>query len=161
VHAAGAPIIQNLYPDDLAHCYGCGRLNAAGLHVHSTWDGAEAVARFTPQPWHISLPGFVYGGLVASLIDCHAMAAAAAASAHAAGQKVGQAPLARFVTASLKVDYLQPTPLGPEIELRARPREATARKTIVDVTVTVNGVTTARGEVVAVRMPESMRRNGS
>jgi hypothetical protein len=25
--------LQDLYPDDFAHCYGCGRLNAHGLHV--------------------------------------------------------------------------------------------------------------------------------
>ena len=152
--------VQSFYPDDLAHCYGCGRLNARGLHIESTWDGKDAVARFTPEPWHISLPGFVYGGLVASLIDCHAMAAAAAASAEQAGQRVGAGPLPRFVTASLKVEYVLPTPLGPALELRAHPREASARKMIIDVSVTVNGVVTARGEVVAVRMPESMRRDG-
>ena len=155
-----SPVVQDFYPDDFAHCYGCGRLNARGLHVQTRWKGDEAVARFTPQPWHISLPGFVYGGLLASLIDCHAMAAAAAASEHAQGRRIGDAPVPRFVTASLKVDYLQPTPLGLELELRARPREAGPRKMILDVTVAVNGVVTARGEVVAVRMPDAMRQNG-
>jgi len=38
--------LQDLYPDDFAHCYGCGRLNADGLHVKSEWHDDEAVARF-------------------------------------------------------------------------------------------------------------------
>jgi hypothetical protein len=25
--------IQDLYPDDFAHCYGCGRVNVNGLHL--------------------------------------------------------------------------------------------------------------------------------
>jgi len=40
--------LQDLYPDDFSHCYGCGRLNADGLHVKSEWHDGEAVARFQP-----------------------------------------------------------------------------------------------------------------
>ncbi|MEN9935662.1 MAG: hypothetical protein RLZZ387_2241, partial [Chloroflexota bacterium] len=131
---------QDLYPDDFAHCYGCGRHNQHGLHVRSVWEGDEAVARFTPQPFHMAVPGFVYGGLIASLVDCHAMGAAALAAMRAAGQAEGQAP--RFVTGALHVDYLRPTPLGPELELRARVREQTGRKAVVEVTVAAGGVVT-------------------
>src|SRR3712207_9109050 len=77
--------LQDLYPDDFSHCYGCGRLNADGLHVKSEWRDGECVARFRPAPHHIALPGFVYGGLVASLADCHAMATGAGAAMVAAG----------------------------------------------------------------------------
>jgi len=117
------------------------------------------VARYTPGPEQISLPGFVYGGLIASLIDCHAMATAAATAERSAGFAIGDRAMPRFVTASLQVRYLKPTPLGPEIELRARVRESTEKKSIVDVTVSVEGFATARGEVVAVIMPENMRAN--
>ena len=76
-----------------------------------------------------------------------------AAAAALADQPPGaEAP--RFVTASLKVDYLRPTPLGPLLELRGRVVDLTGRKAVVAVTVTVDGVITARGEVVAVRMPD-------
>ena len=149
--------VQDFYPDDFAHCHGCGRLNDRGLHVRTIWTGTDAIARFTPEPWHIALPGFVYGGLIASLIDCHAIGTAAAAAEQAEGRAIGQADAPRFVTASLKVDYLRPTPLGPELELRATPREVGPRKVLVDVTVAADGAVTARGEVVAVRMPDSMR----
>ena len=150
--------IQDFYPDDFATCYGCGRLNANGLHVRSMWDGDEMVARFTPRPEHMSMPGFVYGGLLASLVDCHAMGTAAAAAERADGREIGEAPAPRFVTASLHVDYLKPTPLGDELELRAHVTLATARKSAVTVTVAVRGTITARGEVVAVRIPATMTR---
>jgi len=150
--------IQDFYPDDFATCYGCGRLNPHGLHVRSVWEGDETVARVTPRAEHMAMPGFVYGGLIASLVDCHAMGTAAAASERADGREIGEAPAPRFVTASLHVDYLKPTPLGPELELRAHVTLATARKAVVTVTVAVRGEVTARGEVVAVRIPASMEK---
>jgi acyl-coenzyme A thioesterase PaaI-like protein len=148
--------VQDYYPDDFAHCYGCGRLNGQGLHLRSRWDGDETVATFTPSPGHTALPGFVYGGLIASLIDCHAMGTAAAAALRADGLAVGAAPSPRFVTAALRVDYLKPTPLGPALELRARVRERTSRKVVIESTVSAGGVVTARGEAVAVPLPPSM-----
>jgi len=150
------PAVQDHYPDDVAHCYGCGRLNEEGLRLKSRWEGDEVVARFTPRPYHTAMPGFVYGGLVASLIDCHAMGTASAAAVRAAGGEVGDRPSPRFVTARLRVDYLKPTPLGPELEVRGRVREASERKAVVELTVAAAGVVTARGEVVAVRLPETM-----
>ncbi len=148
--------VQDFYPDQFAHCYGCGRLNPEGLQIQTRWEGDVAVARFTPRPEHIAVPGFVYGGLIASLVDCHSIGAAAAAVERAAGREIGAGEAPRFVTASLKVDFLKPTPLGPELEIRARPRTVSARKVVVDAEVVAGGVVTARGEVVAVKMPETM-----
>lgn len=151
---------QDRYPDDVAHCYGCGRLNPHGHQLKTHWDADETVTRFTPQPYHTAIPGYVYGGLIASLIDCHGTGTAAAA-AGVAGDEGGQGDppgglLPRFVTASLHVDYLRPTPLGPELEIRGRAREVTGRKVVVEARVLANGQVTARGTVVAVRMPEGM-----
>ena len=150
--------IQDQYPEDLSHCYGCGRLNEHGHQLKSHWDGEEAVARFTPRAEHIAVPGYVYGGLLASLIDCHGTGIAAAAGYRAAGREVGSEPALRYVTASLKVDYLKPTQLGPELEIRGRPKEVKGRKVVVAVMVLVGGVECARGEVVAVQMPEALAR---
>ena len=149
-------MLQDLYPDDFSHCYGCGRLNSHGLHVKSEWVDGEAVARFHPAPYHMALPGFVYGGLIASLVDCHAMATAAGASMVAAGATPGRDPTPRFVTASLRVDFLRPTPLGPELLLRASPAEVGERKVIVSVSLTAEGMECARGHVIAVRAPAEM-----
>jgi acyl-coenzyme A thioesterase PaaI-like protein len=150
--------VQDYYPDDFSHCYGCGRFNTHGHRLKTYEDADDYVARFTPAPYHMAVPGFVYGGLIASLVDCHCMAAAAAAAERMAGRKVGEAEASRFVTASLHVDYLLPTPLGPELEIRARVKEGGGRKFLLEATVTSGGTITARGEVVAVRMPESMAR---
>ena len=51
--------IQDYYPPDLSHCYGCGRLNEQGYQIKTYWDGEETVARFEPRPYHISIPGYV------------------------------------------------------------------------------------------------------
>jgi acyl-coenzyme A thioesterase PaaI-like protein len=149
--------LQDLYPDDFSYCYGCGRLNRDGLHVRSEWQDGEAIARFTPAPYHIALPGFVYGGLIASLADCHAMATAAGASMIASGLVPGRDPTPRFVTASLRVDFLKPTPAGLELVLRARAVEVGERKVIVELSVTVAGTESAQARVVAVRAPATMR----
>ena len=156
-----ARAVQDFYPDDFAHCYGCGRLNSEGLKLKSRWDGDETVARFLPRPEHVAVPGFVYGGLIASLIDCHAMGTAAAAAERAAGREIGEGPAPRFVTAALRVDFLAPTPLGPELEIRGRVKEIGDRKTVVEASVSAAGRVTARGEVVAVRIPAGMARPGA
>jgi acyl-coenzyme A thioesterase PaaI-like protein len=148
--------LQDLYPDNYAHCYGCGRLNAHGLHVKSEWQNGAAIARFTPAAYHMAMPGFVYGGLIASLIDCHAMATAAAASMVAAGLTPGKDPTPRFVTASLQVDFIRPTPAEKELLLRGEPAQVGDRKVVVHVQVIADGVECVRGRVIAVRLPESM-----
>jgi len=153
-----ATAIQHHYPESLAYCYGCGRMNQKGLQLQSFREGDDVVARFNPRPEHIALPGFVYGGLLASLIDCHAMATAAAEAMRTAGREIGDGEAPRYVTAALHVDYLRPTPLGAELTLRARVAESGRRKLIVKVTVTAGESETARGEVIAVPMPESMER---
>jgi len=145
---------QDYYPDDSSYCYGCGRLNEKGLQIKSYWDGDQSVAHFVPRPEHMAIPGYVYGGLLASLIDCHGTGTAAAATARAEGRELGSDPSIRFVTGSLKVDYLRPTPLGPELELRGTVREVKPRKVIVDIDLLAEGVVCVRGEVTAVRLPE-------
>jgi acyl-coenzyme A thioesterase PaaI-like protein len=147
---------QDYYPDELSHCYGCGRLNEHGLQLKSYWDGEETVAIFHPKPYHIAIPGYVYGGLIASLIDCHATGTAAAAMVRQEGRKMDTEPSFRFVTASLQVDYIRPTPLGVPLEVRASVKEIKGRKVVVSVTVSANGDVCAEGKVVAVQMPEHM-----
>lgn len=151
---------QDYYPESLQHCYGCGPKNTEGLRIRSFWDGEESVAVFQPQNYHLAFPGYVYGGLVASLIDCHCVGTAAAAAYKTAGREPGTKPAFRYVTGSLHVDYLLPTPLGPPMEIRARVEEIKDRKTILAATVTVEGTVTAKGRVIAVRMPEHLQPEG-
>ena len=152
--------IQDYYPDELSYCYGCGRLNEQGLKLKSYWDGEEAVAVFDPKPHHMAIPGYVYGGLIASIIDCHGTGTAAAALYRAEGREMGSEPPLRFVTASLHVDYIRPTPLGVTLEVRGKVKEIKGRKVVVSATVSARGEVCAKGEVVAVRMPEHMMPRG-
>jgi acyl-coenzyme A thioesterase PaaI-like protein len=147
---------QDYYPPELSYCFGCGRLNQHGHQIKSCWDGDETVAQFTPKPWHIAIPGYVYGGLLASLIDCHGTGTAAAAAYRAEGREMDTEPPLRFVTASLKVDYLRPTPLGVQLEIRGQVKEASGRKVVVAATISAEGELCVRGEIVAVQMPASM-----
>ena len=147
---------QDHYPDELAHCYGCGRLNEHGHQIRTTWDGDETVTRFTPEPYHIAIPGYVYGGLIASIIDCHCTGTAAAAAAKNAGRDLDDDPAFRFVTASLHVDHLRPTPLGVPLEVRGSVEEVSGRKVVIQATVSAEGEICARGKVVAVQMPEHL-----
>ncbi len=147
---------QDYYPDNLAHCYGCGRLNPAGHQIKSYWDGNESVCHFQPSPDHISIPGYVYGGLLASLIDCHGTGTAAAAGYRAESRPMDSEPALRYLTASLHVEYLKPTPLGPVLEVRGKVKEVKGRKVVIEEWIVVNGETTVRGEVVAVQVPDSL-----
>ena len=147
---------QESYPETLSHCYGCGRLNEHGLQIKSYWDGEETVCIFHTQPYHMAVPGYVYGGLIASLIDCHCTGTAAAAAYRAEGRSMGTEPVLRFLTASLHVDYLRPTPLGVPLEVRGTIREIKSRKVVVSATVSAEGQACARGEVVAIKAPEHL-----
>ena len=148
---------QDTYPENVAHCYGCGRLNEHGHQIKTYWDGDDTLTKYNPRAEHTAIPGFVYGGLIASLIDCHCTGTAAAAMYRSENRPMDSEPPFRFVTGSLHVDYLKPTPMGVELEIRGRVKEIRGRKVIVEAEVSANGVITARGELVAVQMPDTFK----
>ena len=148
--------IQDYYSDPMSHCYGCGRLNEFGMKIKSFWNGEESIARFTPKSYHTAFPGYVYGGLIASLIDCHGTGTAAAAAYTAEGRDMGTEPELRYVTASIRVDYIKPTPINTELVLIGRVKEIEGKKVIVNVDVLANGEVCVRGEVLAVKIPKNM-----
>ena len=84
------------------------------------------------------------------------MGTAAAAAYRHEGREPGTKPSFRYVTASLQVDYIKPTPLGPTIEIRASVEEIKGRKTIVTATVKAGPEISARGRVIAVRIPDHL-----
>lgn len=154
-----AKAIQDTYRDETAICYGCGKNNPMGLHIKTYWDGTEGVCTFTPKPEHTAFPGYVYGGLIASLIDCHSIGTAIAAMHTAEGREYGSEPEITCVTGNLNVTYLKPTPIDAQLIVRAKIKELTPKKAIVTSSVYANDVECARGEVVAVRVPSRMMEN--
>lgn len=148
---------QDHYKDEYSVCYGCGRLNPHGHQIKSYWDGDESVCSFMPKPHHTAIEGYVYGGLIASVIDCHGTGTAAAATFRQAGRPMGTEPDFRFVTASLHVDYLRPTPIDAPMELRGKVEEIKGRKVAVSITLTSQGQVCAKGRVVAVQLPSKLQ----
>ncbi len=144
--------IQNFYPAHVATCYGCGRNNEHGLHVQTYWDGTEGICRFMPQDYHTAFPGVVYGGLLASLIDCHSIGTAIAAIYDAEQRPPGTDPQITCVTGNLNVDFIKPTPITTELILRSRIDELTERKAIVASTVYAGDEKTVQAKVIAVRI---------
>jgi acyl-coenzyme A thioesterase PaaI-like protein len=145
--------IQDTYPEDASHCYGCGRLNGDGIQIKTRLDGDNALTVFDPWPAHTAFEGTVYGGLIASVIDCHSTGAAAIFRMVADGKAVGSGPSPRFVTAHLEVDFLAPTPLE-RMRVTGRLVELTDRKGIVESEVRVDGALTAKGSAVLVRIKD-------
>jgi acyl-coenzyme A thioesterase PaaI-like protein len=148
--------IQDYYSEPMSQCYGCGRLNDSGLKIKSYWDGSESFASFKPKAYHTAFPGFVYGGLIASLIDCHGTGTAAAAAYQAEGREMDTKPELRFVTASIHVDYLKPTPINCVLELKGKVKEIKGKKVVIEVTLSAKNEICAKGEVIAIKIPENM-----
>lgn len=146
--------IQNFYPEDASICFGCGRNNAHGLHIQTFWDGQVGIADFKPQPFHTGWPGYVYGGLLASLIDCHSIGTAIAAMYQVEGRAPGSDPQIRCVTGTLHVVYLQPTPIEAQLHLRTQVKELTPRKAVLATVLSANDQECVRAEVIAVRVKE-------
>jgi acyl-coenzyme A thioesterase PaaI-like protein len=148
--------IQDFYPTEFAHCYGCGPQNPVGHHLKSYLVGNRTIARYSPDAAYCGgMPGHVYGGMIASLIDCHGTASAAAFCYLHEQRTMGDglAPI-RFVTASLKVDFKHPTPLGVELVVEGRLRSIEGRKAWIDLSLTADERPCAIGEMLAIRLPD-------
>lgn len=146
---------QEFYTNEFSYCYGCGTNNENGHHLKTYWDGDKTISEFTPKPYHTALPGFVYGGLLASLIDCHSTGTGSAALHKALPETEKGKNYPRCVTAQLKVDYLRPTPIGCTLKLIGTIKELKARKVIVSVELFAKGKLTVKGEVIVVQVPDN------
>lgn len=135
-------------------CYGCGAANAAGLHIKSYWDGDEGVCTFQPAAHHMAGPRhIVNGGIIGLIVDCHAVCTAIADAYKQQGRPIGSEPMIWYATGSLKMDYLRPTPIDHPIKLRAKILERGEKKTRLSCSVQSHGQECAKGDILAVRVP--------
>ncbi len=145
--------VQDIWPE--ATCYGCGPANPDGLQIKSFFsdDGNFLVAIFHPKDkFNAGFPNVMYGGLLASLIDCHSIWTAIAFSYRHEQRDMGSQPHISYVTGELNIKYLKPTPLDQPIQLQAQVTGDIGRKTRVVCEVKAGDVLTAKGDVVAVRI---------
>jgi acyl-coenzyme A thioesterase PaaI-like protein len=96
----------------------------------------------------------MYGGLVASLIDCHSIWTAIAHTYRAEGREHGSPPAISYVTGTLNVRFLRPTALDQPFVLRAHVTELHPKKALVVCTAYSGDVATAEGQVTAVRFTQ-------
>jgi len=146
------PAVQDYFSGEHAICYGCGNNNPHGLHIRTQWDGQYGTFRFTPKDFYTAFPGVVYGGLIASLFDCHCIGTAIAAAYDAEGRKVGTNPAIMFVTANLNVNYIRPTPMNRELMLKAHIVENKGRKIVVSCMLVADDMECANARVTGVRV---------
>jgi acyl-coenzyme A thioesterase PaaI-like protein len=111
-------IQESLYPG--LTCFGCGHANPKGFHLRSYRRGDLTVAEFTPLPEHDNGCGFLNGGIIATMLDCHG-AAVVMWEAAEHGWRAAAGTLMPFITAGFDVRFLRPTPLGPPVQLTAEP----------------------------------------
>ena len=134
-------------------CFGCGADNPHGLRLKSYWDGDEAVAEFRPEPFHrAGAPKILYGGIIASLIDCHSCNFAIARICRLENRPIGSDPRVYCVTARLDISYVEPAPVDRPVMLRARLKGESGRRTEVECELSADGIVRARGSVLVVRV---------
>jgi acyl-coenzyme A thioesterase PaaI-like protein len=134
-------------------CYGCGADNKNGLQIKSFWDGEDAIATYLPKDFqNAGRPEIVYGGLIASLLDCHSINLAIANHYKEEKREIGSSPKIYCVTAQLNISYLLPTPMGETLELRARIEKRDGRKTWISTTLSASGQIRAKADVLGIRI---------
>ena len=109
-------IQERLYPD--LPCFGCGHGNDKGLRLRSYPAEGCVTAAFTPWPEHDNGLGFLNGGIISTVLDCHSAAAVMLEAERHGWEPLPGADLS-YVTAGLDVRYLRPAPLHDAVELRA------------------------------------------
>jgi len=150
--------IQDRISDN--RCYGCGADNPLGMQIKSHWDGKVSRCTYMPRPEQCAGPTqILYGGTIASLIDCHSVGTAMAAFYERAGRQIGEDPQIWCVTGRLTVSYLKPTPIDRPVELLATIEEIGEKKALLKCELRSDDVVTAEGEVVAIKVPDSWRNN--
>ena len=96
------------------------------------------------------------GGIIATIIDCHAICTAAASAYRDAGREPGDdGPGLYYATGRLELDYQRPTPIDATIELEARVIERTRRSYVLSCDLHSAGKTRVRATIEAVRVPDS------
>jgi acyl-coenzyme A thioesterase PaaI-like protein len=146
-----APSLQERFAPN-GRCFGCGPANPLGLHVGSypsPDDEAVLVAEFTPGRQHEAFAGVVNGGILGTLIDCHANWTAAWHLMRRRG--LDRPPTT--VTLEYAVRLRRPTPSDAPLHLRAWVVDDAEDRATVEAEVLAGEVVTAtgRGTFVAVQ----------
>jgi len=143
--ADGPSIQQLLFPD--LPCFGCGPSNPKGLQLRSFPSDDGVTATFLPWPEHDNGLGFLNGGIISTVLDCHS-AAAVMWEADQRGWAAHAGAALPYVTAGLDVRFLRPSPLREVVDLTAHVVEAAEAEIRCEVELVWQGRTRAAATAV-------------
>ena len=145
---------QDLIPGN--HCFGCGPHNDSGLRIKSFWDGERAVSTYHPQPHQTAgPPGYVNGGIIATIIDCHSICTAIANAYRREQREIGSEPTIWYATGRLDVRYLRPTPIDIPVRLVAEITSVMENKTGLHCLLSSGNRPCVEADIIAVRVPDT------
>ena len=152
--------IQDRYGERFQHCWGCGPKNDLGLHLktYPSIDGNSCISRIKLENAYTGgVPSNVFGGMIATIFDCHGTASAAWFAHHQKGLELTESTvIGRFITARLEIDYLSPSPIEDEIVVTSTLEELGERKAIIAMEMTVATKVRAKAKMVAVAVKDHM-----
>ena len=152
--------IQDKYGERFQHCWGCGPKNDLGLHLktYPSVEGTSCISRIkVDQQYTGGVPSNVFGGMIATIFDCHGTASAAWFAHHQKGLELTEyTVIGRFITARLEIDYLSPSPIEDEIVVTSTLEELGERKAIIAMEMTVATKVRAKAKMVAVAVKDHM-----
>ena len=151
-------IFQDYMPNNI--CFGCGNNTKDGLHIKSYWQGEMAECIWTPKTIHQGWRGIMNGGIIATVIDCHAMGTSMAYAYKHEKRSLGSSPEYKYATGTMKIKYLKPTP-NDTIKLKARILSYSEKKVYISCEVISKGNVTAIGEVVSFRVYDSSKKESN
>ncbi len=142
----GQGSLQSRFAPD-GRCFGCGPANELGLRIESYEAGdGTVVTDWRPRPEHEAFEGFVNGGILGTLIDCHSNWTAIAALIARSGDEAAPST----VTADYSVRFRRPTPSDRPLRLIGRAVEIADNRVTVETSIEVDGTTTATGRATFV-----------
>ena len=151
-------IFQDYMPNNI--CFGCGNNTKGGLHIKSYWLDEVAECIWTPTNIHQGWKGIMNGGIIATVIDCHAMGTSMAYAYKHEKRPLGSSPEYKYATGSMKIKYLKPT-FNDTIKLKARILSYSEKKVHISCEVISKGTVTAVGEVVSFRVYDSSKKGSN
>jgi acyl-coenzyme A thioesterase PaaI-like protein len=141
---------QDHMPENV--CFGCGVANPKGMQIKSAWEGEISVCHHQPREEHHGFPGMLCGGVLATLIDCHAMCTSVAILCREAGRPLDDIASFGAITGGLSIRYLAPTPTLGALKLTAELVSREGRKLHLMCKSHVGGVLTASADVTIIEM---------
>ncbi len=131
------------------NCFGCGPDNPQGLHLAFSTDTSvpghpTATAHFQLDQLHEGPPGYVHGGIIATLMD-------------EAMSKINRPLNVLAVTRHMEVDYLRPVPLYQPLTVTSRHVQREGRKLFHRAEIlSPDGTVLARGKGVFIELDKAL-----